>query len=81
MLALTSKEDEEMRKRDGKMYIAMYLSKQVELKSGEVTKMVSDEFGTSGFAWVFWTKTAARKIFGRNVELQTISISDQKERT
>ena len=66
-----------MSRRDGKMYVAKRIFFDAELTNG-LTVQVADET-TAGCMWVFWTKTAARKLYGRNVELAEIRLDQQDD--
>lgn len=56
-----------MSKRDGKMYMVGALHKSVRDSTGQDINCETD--GLAGVLFVYWTKTAARKIWGRNVTL------------
>lgn len=61
-----------MSKRDGKMYLALRLVKESETSMGIPIRVEDDE--CAGCMFAFWTKTAARKVYGRNVALREISV-------
>jgi len=63
-----------MSKYDGKMYIASRLVKSAETNVGPVQIA---EGQCAGVLFVFWTKTAAREVYGRNVVLVEIKAEDQ----
>ncbi len=56
-----------MSQRDGKMYLAMRLVQESQSNMGLPIRIADDE--CAGCLFAFWTKTAARKLYGRNVEL------------
>lgn len=68
-----------MSKRDGKLYIAGYLVTKIQLDTGQFVGVPNDEHGIAGMANVFWTKTAARKMYGRKAELIPIKMSKSDE--
>lgn len=61
-----------MSKRDGKMYMAMSLNESAETSLGASVSISNDT--VAGIIWVYWTKTAARKVHGRKIELRQISV-------
>jgi hypothetical protein len=63
-----------MSKRDGKMYVVRRLFREAETTLGLTVRMEDDE--TAGCMWVFWTKAAARKTYGRNVKLMEIRLEE-----
>lgn len=65
-----------MSKRDGKMYIAARLVRETESNHGLPIRIADDE--CAGCVFVFWTKTAARKVYGRDVGLIEIVVSDER---
>ena len=64
-----------MSKRDGKMYIPMMLTREIDNTLEIPIKMETKEI--AGCVLVFWTKTAARKYYGRNVQLIQIGLIDE----
>lgn len=62
-----------MSQRDGKMYLALRLVSESRTTLGE--RIILKDAECAGCMFVFWTKTAARKIYGRNVELREIEAS------
>ncbi len=62
-----------MSKRDGKMYIAWRLVGKGTTNLGLPIRVENDK--CAGCLFVFWTKTAAREVYGRNVELSEIRVS------
>ena len=64
-----------MSRRDGKMYVAARLVQEASTNH-DVPIRVADE-DCAGCLFVFWTKTAARKTYGRNVELIEIRFPDE----
>ncbi len=61
-----------MSKRDGTMYMAMSLNTNAETSLGQDLNVSNDT--VAGIIWVYWTKTAARKVHGRKIELRAISM-------
>lgn len=59
-----------MSRKDGKMYAAERLSKTIDFEGGG--KVNLDHQGVAGCLLVFWTKTAARKVYGKDVALREI---------
>jgi len=66
-----------MSKRDGKMYLVPYLVRESESTIGLPIKIADDE--CAGCMFAFWTKTAARKLYGRNVHLITFTVPDRHD--
>ena len=66
-----------MSERDGKMYIAKRLFAEAETNMGLPIRIADDQI--AGCMWVFWTKTAARKTYGRNVELMEIRLAKEND--
>lgn len=64
-----------MSRRDGKMYCADFVFRTAEAENG--VSINFDHDGTAGYILVFWTKTAAREVYGRNVRLRTIVLSER----
>lgn len=64
-----------MSKRDGKMYIAKQLAREIRTSSG-VDINIEDDV-CAGCVFVFWTKKAAREVYGRNVGLIEIEIRNE----
>lgn len=58
-----------MSKRDGKMYFAHRMEHVLDTSAGELRP---DSAGYAGVILVFWTKTEARKHYGRRIPLTTI---------
>lgn len=52
------------------MYAAERLSKTIDFEGGG--KVNLDHQGVAGCLLVFWTKTAARKVYGKDVALREI---------
>lgn len=61
-----------MSKRDGKAYLAARLIQRSESSMGLPIQIADDT--CAGAMFVFWTKTAARELYGRNVDLVEINI-------
>lgn len=61
-----------MSRRDGRIYVALRLVKESETSLGLPIRVEDDE--CAGCLFAFWTKTAARKVYGRNVELAEIRV-------
>jgi len=62
-----------MSKRNGKMYVALRLVQESETSMGLPVRVADDI--CAGCLFVFWTKTAARELYGRKVELAEIQLS------
>ena len=63
-----------MSKRDGKMYLCLMLQKRGETSIGIDIDMTNDD--VAGYAPVYWTKTAARRDYGKNVKLVEIATDE-----
>ena len=61
-----------MSKRDGKMYLVKMLARTLDTSGGIKVRLDAGEL--AGACLVFWTKTAARAYYGRNVDLQTLEV-------
>ena len=66
-----------MSERDRKAYIAARIFMNGETNTGLPIRIADDEI--AGCMWVFWTKKAARKTYGRNIELIEISVPDKQD--
>ena len=62
-----------MSKHDGRMYVALRLVKESESNIGLPIRVEDDE--CAGCLFAFWTKTAARKTYGRDVALAEIQLA------
>ena len=56
-----------MSKRDGRIYVAARLVRELETNTGLPILIANNN--RAGCLFAYWTKTAARKVHGRNVEL------------
>ena len=61
-----------MSKRDGRMYLAARLVAESETSMGLPIRVADDT--CAGCMFVFWTKTAAREVYGRGVELIELNV-------
>lgn len=59
-------------KRDGKIYVAAMLVREGESSMGLPIRIADDT--CAGCLFAFWTKTAARETYGRDVELIEIKV-------
>lgn len=66
-----------MSKRDGKMYLAARLVQESESSMGLPVRIADDK--VAGAMFVFWTKTAARETYGRNVKLIELALDQQED--
>lgn len=66
-----------MSKRDGKMYLAMRLSKQFDTSIG--VPLTLDIGQCAGCLLAFWTKKAAREFYGRDVQLTEIRVPESDQ--
>ena len=62
-----------------KLYVAPYVFTQVDTSLGLTISAVSKESRVAGCMWAFETMTAARKFYGRNVQLKTIEVADKDD--